>query len=453
MQPSPRLFNEGANLSRILPRRFAPFFLVARNIYRPVGLQIGEIPTGCAIPLGLFTRFLMAWVAMLALAGSHVARAATDPAAWRVVQSIGEVSVSTADVKLTKPKPGTLLPASAIIITGSNGRAILSRQGQQIVVQPNSRLELSPDAGGRTVMRQLGGIVGYRVDRRKVPHFEVNTPFLAAIVKGTQFEVSVRDNHAEVNVSEGKVEVRSALSRAATLVRPGAIARVFEEVPDAIQLQENSGKTRDVTVDEGRLEGGTLRLPDLHSSAPDLKVTLELSGSGSATAATAAAQSGRFDGTLAPSGKARSDVAPRLRIEGGSNGPGNKQETTLRLTNDVVGNALVPSAKSPFDRKDNDSNEDFAFQSHATPGSGGGEGGGSGGNLFSQGGRNSFELPDFSNKNSFLNTHRLRIEAGFPWWEVGGGAMAIIMLFTITGLRSRARKRRERDRFGSTDNY
>jgi hypothetical protein len=27
------------------------------------------------------------------------------------------------------------------------------------------------------------------------------------------------------------------------------------------------------------------------------------------------------------------------------------------------------------------------------------------------------------------------------------------MLFTITGLRSRARKRRERDRFGSTDNY
>jgi hypothetical protein len=58
--------------------------------------------------------------------------------------------------------------------------------------------------------------ISFRVDRRNVPHFEVTTPFLAAIVKGTKFEVSVHDDHADVNVSEGKVEVRSAISRAAT---------------------------------------------------------------------------------------------------------------------------------------------------------------------------------------------------------------------------------------------
>jgi hypothetical protein len=404
--------------------------------------------------LSILTRFFWAWVALLVFASGLAAHAATDPAAWRVVQSIGEVSVNTADVNITKPKPGTLLPASAIIITGSNGRAILSRQGQQIVVQPNSRLELSPDAGGRTVMRQLGGVVGFSVDRRKVPHFEVNTPFLAAIVKGTRFEVSVYDDHAKVNVSEGKVEVRSALSRAATLVRPGAIARVFEQSPDSIQLNESSGKTRDVTVDEGRLEGGTTKLPDLRSSAPDLKVTVEMSGSGGATAA-AAGQTTGFDGTLAPSGRAAGNAGPRLRIETGQSGPGNKQETTLRLTNDVVGDSLAPSAKSPSDRDDDQSNKDLTLFSQATPGSGGGSGGGSGsgGNLLSQNGGNSVALPEFSTRNSFLNTHRLSVQGEFPWWEVGGGAMAIIMLFTISGLRSRARKRRERDRYGSGRYY
>jgi len=406
-----------------------------------------ETPTGHVLSVVIFTRALVAWIALLAFAGIPSARAATDPAAWRVVQSIGEVSVSGPQFKLTKPKPGTVLPPSATIITGSNGRAILTRQGQQIVVQPNSRLELSPDSGGRTVMRQLGGVVSFRVDRRKIPHFEVNTPFLAAIVKGTQFEVSVHDDHAEVNVSEGKVEVRSTVSRAATLVRPGTIARVSQDVPDAIQVQDRNGKTRDVTVDEGHLEGGTLRLPDLRSNAPDLKVMIEMSGGGSAVAATPTASRG-FDGTLAPSSRARNDVAPRLRIDGASDGPGNKQETTLRLTNNVVGEALSPPAKSLFDHKYDDSDDSAAFPSATPP-----TGGGGSGTLFKQGERNSFELPGFSNKKSFLNTHRLNVQAGFPWWEVGGGALAIIALFTVSTLRSRARKRRERDRFGSRDYY
>jgi hypothetical protein len=143
-----------------------------------------------------------------------------------------------------------------------------------------------------------------------------------------------------------------------------------------------------------------------------------------------------------------------LRIETGQSGPGNKQETTLRLTNDVVGDSLAPSAKSPSDRDDDQSNKDLTLFSQATPGSGGSGGGsGSGGNLLSQNGGNSVALPEFSTRNSFLNTHRLSVQGEFPWWEAGGGAMAIIMLFTISGLRNRARRRRERDRFGSKDYY
>lgn len=410
-----------------------------------------EPPTGHVLSVIIFTRLFVASIALLAFAGIPYARAATDPAAWRVVQSIGEVSVSGPQLNLTKPKPGTVLPPSATIITGNNGRAILTRQSQQIVVQPNSRLELSPDSGDRTVMRQLGGVISFRVDRRNVPHFEVTTPFLAAIVKGTKFEVSVHDDHADVNVSEGKVEVRSAISRAATLVRPGTIARVSQDAPDAIRVQDRSGRTRDVTVDEGRLEGGTLRIPDLRSMAPDLKVMVEMSGGGGGgTVAATPAAGGDFDGTLALSRRAPAGVAPRLRFDRSGDVPGNKQEATLRLTNNVVGKAFMPDAKSLWGhkRKQGDGSSDFLSLAPA-----GGGGSGSGGNPPGHRELNSFDLTAFSNRNSFLKTHSLHVKGAIPWWEIGGGALAIIALFIVSTLRSWARKRRERDRSGSRNYY
>ncbi|MFN8946148.1 MAG: FecR domain-containing protein [Alphaproteobacteria bacterium] len=386
--------------------------------------------------LRLAALFLM----LVAFLGASGARAAVDPQAWRIVQSIGDVSITGPDTAISRPKAGTMLPALSVIVTGSNGRAILSRQGQQIVVQPNSRLELTPDAGGRTVLRQLGGVASFNVDRRKVPHFEVNTPYLAAAVKGTRFEVRVLQNRAEVNVFEGKVEVRSTVSRATTLVTPGALAMVSDDMPDTIRLQERSGKTRDITIDEGSLDSGELRTPDLRTTAPDLNVAVEFRGGGSNGANQASATRVRdADSGLSESGRPRGSAAPHLRLGAGAGGTPNRQETTLRFPEGPVGNTLAPNAKPLLGLPDQSHDAKGALQAAAQAAR-------QGSDLFRNASRNSLEFPGFSTRNSFVNTHRLNVQGGFPWWEVGIGAFAILSLLTVTAIRGRIRRRKARER-------
>lgn len=390
----------------------------------------------------------MLLIALLAAFGTRGAHAAVDPQAWRVVQSIGDVAISAPDTTISRPKAGTVLPPQSVIITGRNGRAILSRKGQQIVVQPNTRLELSPDRGEQTVLQQLRGVAIFSVDHRKAPHFEVNTPYLAANVKGTRFEVRVTDNDAEINVFEGKVEVRSNISRAATLVTPGALARITEDMPETIRLRERSGKTRDVTVNEGSLGTGEMHVPDLRTNAPDYKVSVEISGSGNAGSRRAPVVEG-FDadnGTPA-SPRPLGNTAPRLRLTGDTNAATNVQETELRFSNGVARNPNAPPARDLFATGDKSMDDRRPEQPTAPPANAPHNSG----DLFRQAGRNSFELPGISTRNSFLNTHRLSIHGEFPWWEVGIGAFAIMSLLGVTAIRGWIRRRKARQRRNEYD--
>jgi hypothetical protein len=133
-------------------------------------------------------------------------------------------------------------------------------------------------------------------------------------------------------------------------------------------------------------------------------------GSGGTVAATPAAGAD-FDGTLALSRRAPAGVAPRLRFDRSGDVPGNKQEATLRLTNNVVGKAFMPDAKSLWGhkRKQGDGSSDFLSLAPA-----GGGGSGSGGNPPGHRELNSFDLTAFSNRNSFLKTHSLHVKGAIP---------------------------------------
>ena len=50
-----------------------------------------------------------------------------------------------------------------------------------------------------TIMQQAGSIL-LEVEKRNVKHFEVETPYLAAVVKGTQFRVTVNAGSTSVDV-------------------------------------------------------------------------------------------------------------------------------------------------------------------------------------------------------------------------------------------------------------
>src|SRR5690606_9806762 len=69
------------------------------------------------------------------------------------------------------------------------------------------------------------------VERRNVQHFSVQTPYLAAVVKGTRFTVVVDGRSARVNVERGVVQVQDTGNDLVTDIRPGQQAVVSDTEP------------------------------------------------------------------------------------------------------------------------------------------------------------------------------------------------------------------------------
>ena len=173
-----------------------------------------------------------------------------SPAVAKDVSPVWLVSQESGDVRVMRPGMqqaslqlhGRLLPGD-VVTTGTNGRAMLTRGDDYIVVSPGSQLLLPKDeqqSGFTRLVQQLGTML-YKVHHTGIPHFAVQTPMLAAVVKGTSFTVIVEQDHAAVQVTDGIVEVTSAAGQARRLVERGMTVYVGKERPDEIiQLKPGS---------------------------------------------------------------------------------------------------------------------------------------------------------------------------------------------------------------------
>jgi hypothetical protein len=74
------------------------------------------------------------------------------------------------------------------------------------------------------------------VEKRNVKHFEVETPYLAAVVKGTQFSVTVSATGTRVDVRRGQVEVSDFKSGQIAQVMPGQTATSFTHGKSGLSL-------------------------------------------------------------------------------------------------------------------------------------------------------------------------------------------------------------------------
>jgi len=157
------------------------------------------------------TRLLAASLMFLAILTAFPARGGED---WVVVKVTGSAWVSQPQLQKARLSSGSALRPGGTISTGSNGRALLIRGAERMLVGPNSMVGLPRvDVGaGRTVILERAGSVLFDVERRKVKHFAVQTPYLAAVVKGTQFTVDVGRGTSSVTVHRGLVEVSDRAS-------------------------------------------------------------------------------------------------------------------------------------------------------------------------------------------------------------------------------------------------
>ena len=97
-----------------------------------------------------------------------------------------------------------------------------------MLISPNAAIEIPGETkqGLLTTIIQRAGSIVLEVEKRNVKHFEVETPQLAAVVKGTRFRVTVEKDTSYVDVLRGQVEVSDFKSGQYALVQSGQTAKV-----------------------------------------------------------------------------------------------------------------------------------------------------------------------------------------------------------------------------------
>ncbi|MGH6926677.1 MAG: FecR family protein, partial [Dongiaceae bacterium] len=270
------------------------FHSVAYAIVNPAAAmhRVRRVLTGIAMTITVA-------VTLLVLVGE---RAAADDASqvgnWSVVELRGSAysRLGEADGGQWRAlKPGAAIAPGTIVRTGQGGSLLLANRLDRIRLSANSELELPRSEGGDAATRVIHwiGRAFFDVGRRPSPQFEVNTPYLVAVVKGTAFTTTVSGAGSAIKVTEGIVGVASA--------RGGA------------SIDVAAGETASVSASDG----GTVSPGDLSdASAPGQGDA----GMAPSTATTAAAADAPVDGDTV-SGAGRGSTA-RSGGPGGGNGNG-----------------------------------------------------------------------------------------------------------------------------------
>ena len=201
-----------------------------------------------------------AFAAVLTLGMASGALAAED-GVWSVSKAAGEVWVATNGAQQVSLNQQDALKPGDTIRTGRNGRVLLVRGEETILISPNSVVGLlaeTKEGLSTTIIQQAGSIL-LEVEKRNVKHFEVETPYLAAVVKGTQFSVTVNAGSTRVGVLHGQVEVSDFKTGQIAQVMPGQAATAFEHGKPGLSL---SGAGTFNPIEHGKPRASTIeRIP------------------------------------------------------------------------------------------------------------------------------------------------------------------------------------------------
>lgn len=145
---------------------------------------------------------------------------------WVVTRLRGTVE-QLVDEAWVSLKRGDSIEYDRQVRTLSDGHAELQRNLEVLTLDVNTTIRIQQDAdtGFTTVLQDVGRL---EVDAevKNVKHFAVQTPYLAAVIKGTRFIVTADLDGATVAVDRGAVAVTSVGSERSTTITVGQTATV-----------------------------------------------------------------------------------------------------------------------------------------------------------------------------------------------------------------------------------
>ena len=168
-------------------------------------------------------------------------QARLGPAGWRVDGVTGEATVHRGSVPAARLAIGQIVSIGSEVQTGPGTVVFLSRNGDRLVIQPNSQMRIAePEPGGLIdhFMQSLGSVF-YDVEPRRNRSFGVSAPYVAAVVKGTKFLVTVGPGENSVRVDQGRVLVTSQERGSSVLVDAGKVAAVAATSRSSVTVTES----------------------------------------------------------------------------------------------------------------------------------------------------------------------------------------------------------------------
>jgi len=138
---------------------------------------------------------------------SAIGTAAADD--WTASQLRGQV-VQLVDGSWQVVHRGDAVPDTHFIHTLANGYATFTRGVETVQLGPDTQIEIIDRPGSGkpyTIVKEAFGTVSIEAEVEQVEHFSVQTPYLAAVVKGTRFTVMSGTSGSSVSVQRGHVAV------------------------------------------------------------------------------------------------------------------------------------------------------------------------------------------------------------------------------------------------------
>lgn len=194
-------------------------------------------------------RQLLSLAMLLVAAATASVPAIADD--WLVARLRGAVEIHV-NGQWGPVRRGDLVPDGTEIRTGAAGRIALKRGEETVELLPNTLATIVDKDGQRfTTVKQSYGRVEVEAEVRDVKHFAVQTPYMAAVVKGTRFRVSVGPAGGEVAVDRGNVEVKTKTGLRTMLAR-GQSAEVDSSGTMSV---EGTGVLPDILTRNGKAVG------------------------------------------------------------------------------------------------------------------------------------------------------------------------------------------------------
>src|SRR5690606_31558706 len=154
-----------------------------------------------------------------------------------VTERSGDVAITT-NGRAHDGGTGSTLALPSRIATGSDGVVALAQDQTRISIAPQSDVEIPADAAeGHLVARlvQRSGNVFYDVQKREAGKLRVETPFLVAVIKGTQFNVAVQGDRTTISLFEGRLEIHTPDDSEIIQLNAGQIA-IRSMIDDSIRV-------------------------------------------------------------------------------------------------------------------------------------------------------------------------------------------------------------------------